>query len=106
MITVALGLIVVLLVSGVIEAFVTPSPLPAWARIGIGGVALTGFIGYVALFGRRAAAAPPGPVRWPGAGRRGATRRYTAHPMSQLSAVATVWLVSTVTPWAACTVEA
>ena len=36
--TVALGLIVVLLVSGVIEAFVTPSPLPAWARIGIGAV--------------------------------------------------------------------
>ena len=26
----------VLLVSGVIEAFVTPSPLPTWARIGIG----------------------------------------------------------------------
>ncbi len=32
-ITIALGLIVVLLVSGVIEAFVTPSPLPTWARI-------------------------------------------------------------------------
>ena len=30
------GLTVVLLVSGVIEAFVTPSGLPTWARIGIG----------------------------------------------------------------------
>ena len=33
-ITIAIGLVVVLLVSGVIEAFVTPSPLPTWARIG------------------------------------------------------------------------
>ena len=32
--TVALGLVVVLLVSGVIEAFVTPSGLPTWARVG------------------------------------------------------------------------
>ncbi len=35
-ITCALGLVAVLLVSGVIEAFVTPSPLPTWARIAIG----------------------------------------------------------------------
>jgi uncharacterized membrane protein SpoIIM required for sporulation len=53
-ITIALGLIVVLLVSGVIEAFVTPSPLPAWARILIGGVAEAVFLGYVAVLGRRA----------------------------------------------------
>ena len=32
--TVALGLVAVLFVSGMIEAFVTPSPLPTWARIG------------------------------------------------------------------------
>ena len=32
--TVALGLVVVLLVSGAIEAFVTPSGLPTWGRIG------------------------------------------------------------------------
>lgn len=55
--TIALGLIVVLLVSGVIEAFVTPSPLPSWARIGIGAVAEAAFLGYVLLLGRRAAAA-------------------------------------------------
>ena len=53
-IVVALGLIVVLLVSGVIEAFVTPSPLPTWARIGIGVLAWAGFLAYVAVFGRRA----------------------------------------------------
>jgi uncharacterized membrane protein SpoIIM required for sporulation len=53
---VALGLIVVLLVSGVIEAFVTPSPLPTWARIGIGIAAEAAFLSYVVVFGRRAAA--------------------------------------------------
>ena len=36
---VVLGLAVVLLVSGVIEAFVTPSGLPTWARIAIGVLA-------------------------------------------------------------------
>ena len=48
------GLTVVLLVSGIIEAFVTPSGLPTWARIGIGVVALALFVGYVAVLGRRA----------------------------------------------------
>ena len=46
-----------LLVSGAIEAFVTPSPLPTWARIGIGAVAEAAFLGYVIVFGRRAVAA-------------------------------------------------
>lgn len=55
--SVALGLVVVLLVSGIIEAFVTPSPLPTWARIGIGVLALAGFVLYVYTFGRRAARA-------------------------------------------------
>jgi uncharacterized membrane protein SpoIIM required for sporulation len=53
-VTVALGMIVVLAVSGVIEAFVTPSPLPTWARIGIGTVAEVSFLCYVVIFGRRA----------------------------------------------------
>lgn len=56
-VTVALGLVAVLLVSGVIEAFVTPSPLPTWARVGIGLAADGGFIGYVVWFGRRAVGA-------------------------------------------------
>ena len=59
--TIALGLIVVLLVSGVIEAFVTPSPLPAWARIGIGAVAEAAFLAYVLVLGRRAVAAGRSP---------------------------------------------
>lgn len=53
---VSLGLIVVLLISGVIEAFVTPSPLPTWARVGIGILALAAFVIYVFTLGRRAAA--------------------------------------------------
>jgi uncharacterized membrane protein SpoIIM required for sporulation len=53
-ITIALGLIVVLLVSGAIEAFVTPSPLPTWARILIGVAAEAAFLSYVIVAGRRA----------------------------------------------------
>jgi hypothetical protein len=56
-VTVALGLVAVLLVSGVIEAFVTPSGLPAWARIMIGLAAEAAFLTYVIAAGRRAAAA-------------------------------------------------
>ncbi|GAA4709871.1 stage II sporulation protein M [Nocardioides conyzicola] len=52
--TVALGLVAVLLVSGIIEAFVTPSPLPTWARIGIGLVAESVFFAYVFVLGRNA----------------------------------------------------
>jgi uncharacterized membrane protein SpoIIM required for sporulation len=54
--TVALGLVGVLAVSGVIEAFVTPSPLPTWARIGIGILAEAAFLAYVFVLGRRAVA--------------------------------------------------
>lgn len=56
-ITVAMGLVVVLLVSGIIEAFVTPSPLPTWARVGIGITAELVFFGYVFVVGRAAARA-------------------------------------------------
>jgi uncharacterized membrane protein SpoIIM required for sporulation len=56
-IPIALGLIVVLAVSGVIEAFVTPSGLPTWARIGIGVAAEAAFISYVWILGGRAARA-------------------------------------------------
>jgi uncharacterized membrane protein SpoIIM required for sporulation len=50
----ALGLAVVLLVSGVIEAFVTPSGLPTWGRVGIGVIAELAFIAYVVVLGGRA----------------------------------------------------
>jgi uncharacterized membrane protein SpoIIM required for sporulation len=53
-ITIALGLVGVLLVSGVIEAFVTPSPLPTWARVGIGCLVELAFLAYVIVCGRRA----------------------------------------------------
>src|SRR4051794_19974407 len=52
--TVALGLVAVLLVSGIIEAFVTPSPLPTWARVGIGILVETVFFAYVFVLGRDA----------------------------------------------------
>lgn len=52
---IALGLIVVLLISGIIEAFVTPSPLPTWARVGIGILAELAFFAYVFIVGRAAA---------------------------------------------------
>ena len=51
---VAIGLVTVLLVSGIIEAFVTPSGLPTWARIAIGVLAEVLFLGYVYGPGRRA----------------------------------------------------
>lgn len=53
--SVALGLVVVFAVSGVVEAFVTPSALPTWARIGIGVLAESAFLAYVFTVGRRAA---------------------------------------------------
>jgi uncharacterized membrane protein SpoIIM required for sporulation len=48
---VALGLVVVLAVSGLIEAFVTPSPLPTPVRIAIGLMAWMAFLGYVFVLG-------------------------------------------------------
>jgi len=52
--TVALGLVGVLAVSGCLEAFVTPSALPTWARIAIGLLAEATFLAYVFVLGRRA----------------------------------------------------
>jgi uncharacterized membrane protein SpoIIM required for sporulation len=53
----AIGLALVLLVSGAIEGFVTPSGLPTWARITIGVAAEAAFLAYVFVCGRRAARA-------------------------------------------------
>ena len=44
----------VLLVSGLIEALVTPSPLPTFVRVGIGVIAEAAFLTYIVYFGRRA----------------------------------------------------
>ncbi|MFE0456780.1 stage II sporulation protein M [Streptomyces sp. NPDC058914] len=51
----AIGLALVLFVSGAIEGFVTPSGLPTWARITIGVTAELIFLAYVYLVGARAA---------------------------------------------------
>jgi len=48
---VALGLAVALGVSGLLEAYVTPSPLPAAVRIAIGGLVWLGFLGYAFVVG-------------------------------------------------------
>jgi uncharacterized membrane protein SpoIIM required for sporulation len=53
-VAVAVGLVVVLLVSGLIEALVTPSPFPTFVRIAIGVVAEVAFLAYIVYFGRRA----------------------------------------------------
>lgn len=71
----AIGLAGVLLVSGAIEAFVTPSGLPTWARVAIGVAAWAAFIVYVWTYGRRAARAGE-------TGDLGAAERGDALPMS------------------------
>lgn len=57
MMTVAVGLVGVLFVAGLIEAFVTPSPLPPPVRIGIGVLAWLALVLFIVVRGRRAAAA-------------------------------------------------
>lgn len=53
----ALGLAVWLLVSGLVEGFVTPSTLPAWARLAVGAAVWLAFLAYVFVLGPRAVAA-------------------------------------------------
>lgn len=54
---VAIGLVGVLFVSGILEGFVTPSPLPGVVKLAIGAAALVGFLAYALVLGRRAYAA-------------------------------------------------
>ncbi|HEY0188255.1 MAG TPA: stage II sporulation protein M [Cellulomonas sp.] len=56
LVTVAIGLVGTLAVSGVIEGFVTGSTLPWWLKIVIGTIALAGFWTYTIVLGRRAVA--------------------------------------------------
>ena len=56
-VAVAVGLVAVLLVSGLIEGLVTPLTTPrlsTFLRIGIGVVAEAAFLSYIGVFGRRA----------------------------------------------------
>ncbi|WP_127131881.1 stage II sporulation protein M [Georgenia sp. SYP-B2076] len=57
LITVAVGLVLVLAVSGLVEGFVTPSGLPTAAKIAIGALVLAGYWAYTLVLGRRAVAA-------------------------------------------------
>lgn len=52
--TVAVGLVLVLFVSGLVEAYVTPSPLPVWAKITIGALVLAAYWAYTLILGGRA----------------------------------------------------
>ena len=52
--TVAIGLVLVLFISGIIEGFVTPASWPWWIKMTIGGGALAAFWLYVLWPGRRA----------------------------------------------------
>lgn len=55
---VALGLVGVFAVAAVIEAFITPSPLPTVFRVGVGAAAWLAFLAYVVGLGRRASSNP------------------------------------------------
>lgn len=76
MFTIVLGLAIALLVSGVIEGFVTRQEWPWPLKTGIGTVALVGFLAVQWVVGRRAARA--GETGDLGAFERGATRLVAA----------------------------
>ncbi|AJT40427.1 stage II sporulation protein M [Psychromicrobium lacuslunae] len=57
LITTALGLVLILLISGLVEGFVTPSPMPLWLKLSIGALVLAAYWCYTLILGRRAAKA-------------------------------------------------
>ncbi|HIY84942.1 MAG TPA: stage II sporulation protein M [Candidatus Yaniella excrementavium] len=57
LILVGAGLVGVLLISGLVEGLVTPSPLPTWLKITIGALVLAGYWVYTWVLGTRAAKA-------------------------------------------------
>ncbi len=54
--SIIIGLIIVFIIAGLIEGFVTPSPLDTWARVSIGAAAFFAFWSYVLALGPTAAA--------------------------------------------------
>ena len=46
-VSVIIGLVIVFIIAGLIEGFVTPSPLDTWARVSIGATAFVAFWAYV-----------------------------------------------------------
>jgi len=61
-VVVVLGLLGVFSVAGLIEGFVTGSPLPTWARVGVGTLVWVAFGTYVVRWGRAADAHPVDPA--------------------------------------------
>jgi uncharacterized membrane protein SpoIIM required for sporulation len=55
LVTVAIGLVFALALSGIVEGFVTPQPWPWPVKIGLGAAALAAFLFYMLVVGRRAA---------------------------------------------------
>jgi uncharacterized membrane protein SpoIIM required for sporulation len=60
-VVIVIGLVAAFIVAGIIEGFVTGSPLPTWARVGIGVAVEAAFLGYLVLRGPVAAAARQAP---------------------------------------------
>ncbi|MGK2879561.1 MAG: stage II sporulation protein M [Mycobacterium sp.] len=56
-VSVAVAMVAILLIAGLIEALVTPAPLPTAIRIFIGAAIEVAFLAYVVYFGRKAVAA-------------------------------------------------
>ena len=54
--SIVIGLMVVFIIAGLIEGFVTPAPLETWVRISIGVTAFTAFAAYVLALGPAASA--------------------------------------------------
>lgn len=54
-VSIVVGLVAAFLVAGLVEGFVTGSPLPTWARVSIGVVVQGVFVGYLLVLGPRAA---------------------------------------------------
>ena len=50
-VSIVIGLVIVFIIAGLIEGFVTPSPLDTWARVSIGAAAFFAFWAYILAFG-------------------------------------------------------
>ena len=56
-VVIVIGLVLVFLVAGLLEGYVTAAPWPTWARVGTGAVVWAAFLAYVGVLGARAARA-------------------------------------------------
>ena len=56
LVVVILGCSVMLIVSGILEGFITGSGLPVWARVGVGALGWVAFVLYIRVMGRSAVA--------------------------------------------------